>query len=288
MGPSGSERPVLQTGESTFVEIGSLTRDIDSAWLAADGLASMRRAIHPGADLPVVPLGALDHTRIAAPLANVGKIVCVGLNYRDHARETHADAPLEPILFLKGGHTIVGPNDGVVMPPHSKKTDYEVELAVVIGRAARYLGDHDDPRDYIAGYTISNDVSERHFQLERGGQWDKGKNCETFNPLGPCLVTTDEVPDPQVLELSLSVNGEVRQRSSTAEMIFDVAYLVRYISHFMPLLPGDIINTGTPAGVGSGFDPPRFLSDGDSVEVSISGLGRQTHTVSAHPAERSA
>ncbi len=200
-----------------------------------------------------------------------------GLNYRLHAAEAGLPIPAEPILFMKAPYTVEGPNDTVPIPPDSLKTDYEVELAVVIGKETRYLDPGDDALSHVAGYTISDDVSERAFQLERGGQWDKGKNCEGFNPLGPWFVTADDVPDPQALDLASRVNGEIRQQSNTSDMIFPVSHLVWYISQFMTLLPGDIINTGTPAGVGAGFEPPRFLHHGDEVELSISGLGQQRH-----------
>lgn len=219
----------------------------------------------------------LTTVRIGSPIARPGKVVCVGLNYRQHAAEAQMPIPDEPILFMKTPYTVQGPNDTVIIPPGSGKTDYEVELAVVIGRRAEYLASPAESREHILGYAISDDVSERHFQLERGGQWDKGKNCDTFNPLGPWIATTDEIPDPQALDLRLSVNGEVRQNSSTADMIFDIDHLVWYISQFMTLLPGDVINTGTPQGVGSGFKPGKFLSAGDVVEVEISGLGVQRH-----------
>ncbi len=186
------------------------------------------------------------------------------------------EIPTEPILFLKAGDTVVGPNDDVFIPLDSSKTDYEVELAVVIGVKARYISSTEDPLDYVAGFTISNDVSERAFQLERGGQWDKGKNCETFNPLGPELVTKDEIVDPQALAMSSRVNGELRQSSSTEDMIFNVRELIRYVSQFMVLYPGDVINTGTPQGVGAGFVPPKFLKRGDRVEVAIESLGQQS------------
>lgn len=219
----------------------------------------------------------LTTVRIGSPIARPGKVVCVGLNYRQHAAEAQMPIPDEPILFMKTPYTVQGPNDTVIIPPGSGKTDYEVELAVVIGRRAEYLASPAESREHILGYAISDDVSERHFQLERGGQWDKGKNCDTFNPLGPWIATADEIPDPQALDLRLSVNGEVRQNSSTADMIFDVDHLVWYISQFMTLLPGDVINTGTPQGVGSGFTPGKFLSAGDVVDVEISGLGAQRH-----------
>lgn len=228
------------------------------------------------------PVVEVDTLRRGCPIRLVGKIVCVGLNYRRHAAEAGMDAPPEPILFLKAPDTIGGPDDPVRIPRGSTRTDYEVELAVIIGSITRYLDSPMSARECILGYTVSDDVSEREFQLERGGQWDKGKNCETFSPLGPELVTADEVHDPQDLVLSSSVNGETRQRSSTADMIFPVDELVYYISQFMTLYPGDVILTGTPEGVGAGFKPPRFLRVGDVVEVEIEGLGRQSHRLVAH------
>ncbi|MDI6908189.1 fumarylacetoacetate hydrolase family protein [Nocardioides sp.] len=250
-----------------------------------DGLDSLRSVVNGDGGAPPNLDGAA--IRFGPPIAGPGKIICVGLNYRLHAAEAGLPIPEEPILFMKAPYTLEGPDDAVPIPPGSLKTDYEVELAVVIGKVARYLDPDDDALSYVAGYTISDDVSERAFQLERGGQWDKGKNCEGFNPLGPWFVTSDEVADPQALDLALSVNGEVRQQSNTSDMIFPVRHLVWYISQFMTLLPGDIINTGTPAGVGAGFDPPRFLRDGDVVELSIAGLGQQRHRFEpAHRGDR--
>ncbi len=256
------------------VDVGPvIPRDADATTL--EGMRYIREAVTgslSGAD-------SIDLTkvRIGSPIAWPGKVICVGLNYRQHAAEAGMDVPNEPILFMKTPYTVQGANDVVVIPPGSTKTDYEVELAIVIGRRAEYLSSPAQSRDYILGYAISDDVSERHFQLERGGQWDKGKNCATFNPLGPWIVTVDEISDPHALELRLTVNGEVRQNSSTADMIFDVDHLVWYISQFMTLMPGDVINTGTPQGVGSGFTPGKYLSAGDIVEVSITGLGQQRH-----------
>lgn len=276
VGPWGLERPATLLPDGRCVDLTDLVGDVNPALLAG-GLPDLRRAVdQAAAKLPVINL---DQERIGAPLADSGKIVCVGLNYRAHAAEAGQPVPAEPILFLKSPDTIVGPNDAVLMPPSSTRTDYEVELAVVIGATARYVSDPAAARRHVAGYTISNDVSEREYQLERGGQWDKGKNCETFNPLGPWLVTADEVADPQNLVLSSMVNGQVRQASNTGDMIFEVAHLVWYISQFMVLYPGDIINTGTPEGVGSGFQPPRFLSPGDVVELAIEGLGTQRQSV---------
>ncbi|MFD7158901.1 fumarylacetoacetate hydrolase family protein [Kribbella sp. NPDC059898] len=222
----------------------------------------------------------LAEVRLAAPL-DPGKIVCVGLNYADHAAEGGQEAPAEPILFLKTPDTVVGPYDDIVIPRGSEKTDWEVELGVVIGRTAAYLGSAAEALDHVAGYVLVNDVSERHFQLERGGQWDKGKNCPTFCPLGPWILTADEVPDPQAIKLGLEVNGEPLQDSSTAEMIFGVGYLVHYISQFMTLYPGDVISTGTPAGVGAGQKPPRYLKEGDVLRTWADGLGEQRNKLVA-------
>lgn len=270
-GPIGQEIPIVVDGDGVAHDVTSIVGGDLTARTLDDGALDRLTDSDPS-DLPVVDL---DGMRVGPPVGGIGKIVCVGLNYREHARETGQPEPSEPILFLKASDTVVGPDDDVLIPLGSTKTDYEVELAVVIGRTARYLGDDADPLDHVAGYAISNDVSEREFQMERGGQWDKGKNAETFNPFGPVLVTRDEIADVQTLDLSSSVNGEVRQTSTTADMIFPVAELVRYISQFMVLYPGDVINTGTPQGVGSGFAPPRFVHDGDVVELTIAGLGHQ-------------
>ncbi|NNM29281.1 MAG: fumarylacetoacetate hydrolase family protein, partial [Akkermansiaceae bacterium] len=208
------------------------------------------------------------------------KIVCVGLNYADHARESGAEIPSEPILFFKATSSLTGPNDPVVIPRGSEKTDWEVELAIVIGKKAGYV-EEADAKEHVAGYALHNDYSERAFQMERGGQWVKGKSCDTFAPLGPFLATPDELGDPHQLKLWLKVNGETRQDSSTAQMIFGVPELVSYISQFMTLLPGDVISTGTPPGVGLGFDPPVFLKPGDEVELGVEGLGSQRQSVVA-------
>jgi 2-keto-4-pentenoate hydratase/2-oxohepta-3-ene-1,7-dioic acid hydratase in catechol pathway len=275
IGPPGSERPAVLDQNGNAFDISALTADIDAAFLAGDGSARVRSALAEGT-LP--PLEVAD-ARIGAPIADPGKIVCIGLNYFDHAQEIAATPPAEPIVFLKTPDTLVGPNDEVLIPHRSVKTDFEVELAVVIGRTARYLESADEALACVAGYAVVNDVSEREFQIERGGQWDKGKNCETFNPLGPWLVTADEVPDPQALELKLWVNGEVRQDGSTSRMIFGVAEIVHYVSQFMVLRPGDVINTGTPAGVAMGQPEPKpYLREGDVVELEIAGLGKQRQT----------
>ena len=272
IGAAGLERPVAVTSPSEAVDLSTVVDDLDAATIGR--LREIEAAV-TAADLPVV---GLDGVRFGPPLARPGKIVCVGLNYAAHAAETKAAIPAEPVLFMKAPDTVVGPNDDVRIPPGSTATDYEVELAVVIGATARHLTDDADPLAYVAGYTISNDVSERHFQIERGGQWDKGKNCETFNPLGPVLVTADEV-DPTDLALSTHVNGELRQSATTADLICNVADLVRYISRFMTLYPGDVINTGTPAGVAHGYpDPKPYLHPGDVVELTIAGIGTQRLT----------
>jgi 2-keto-4-pentenoate hydratase/2-oxohepta-3-ene-1,7-dioic acid hydratase in catechol pathway len=274
-GPPGGEIPIVAGADGRWHDLRPVTADIDPHFLAGNGLSWARGALDEG-ELPL----AEEPGRFGPPLAPTGKIVCVGLNYSDHAAETGADAPAEPILFMKAPDTVVGPDDDVLIPRGSVKTDYEVELAVVIGRHAAYLDGPEQADWVIAGYAISNDVSERTFQIERGGQWDKGKNCATFNPLGPWLVTADAVPDPQSLGLRLSVNGQLRQDSSTSKMIFDVPYLVWYISQFMTLYPGDVISTGTPAGVALG-DPDRrpYLKAGDVVQLEIDGLGRQRQTM---------
>lgn len=272
VGTAGAERPALLDEDGTLRDLSGVVDDIDGALLADPSARARVRAAAAGG-LPVLDAEGL---RTGPPLARIGKIVCVGLNYHDHAAETGAEIPAEPILFLKAPDTVVGPDDTVLVPRGSVKTDWEAELAVVIGRTARCLESAAEGLAHVAGYAVSHDVSEREFQLERGGTWDKGKNCETFNPLGPWLVTADEVPDPQALRLRLRVNGELKQDGTTADQIFPVGEVVRYISHFMTLRPGDVINTGTPAGVALGQPEPRpYLRAGDVVELEIEGLGRQ-------------
>ncbi|MFG2493685.1 fumarylacetoacetate hydrolase family protein [Streptomyces caniferus] len=273
VGTVGAERPALLDGTGVLRDLSGLVTDIDPALLADDAALARIRTAAASGDLPPLDSAGL---RTGPPLARIGKIVCIGLNYHDHARETGAAPPEEPILFMKAPDTVVGPEDTVLVPRGSVKTDWEVELAVVIGRTARYLESDDEALAAVAGYAVAHDVSERAFQIERGGQWDKGKNCETFNPLGPWLVTADEVPDPQALGLRLWVNGELQQDGTTAEQIFPVAEVVRYVSRFMTLYPGDVINTGTPAGVAMGRPEPKpYLRAGDVVELEIDGLGRQ-------------
>lgn len=270
LGAIGSEAPVVITGDDWF-DVRPVAPDINGAFFENNGITRVRDALEAG-KLPPIKRG---EGRIGSPVDRPGKIVCVGLNYSDHAAEAGLESPSEPILFLKASSTVSGPFDDVYIPRGSVKTDWEIELGIVVGRRARYLSSMDDPLEYIAGYCVSHDVSEREFQLERGGQWDKGKSCERFNPLGPYLVTTDEVHDPQDLTLHLTLNDEVRQHGSTDRMIFSVADLLRYISQFMVLEPGDLINTGTPAGVGMGRDPEQFLASDDVVSLTIEGLGTQ-------------
>jgi 2-keto-4-pentenoate hydratase/2-oxohepta-3-ene-1,7-dioic acid hydratase in catechol pathway len=274
LGDAGRERPfVIVDGVAFSIE--SLTTDIDGAFLESGGVARVRAAVASGVLPAAGPVESLG-LRYGPPVARPTKVVCVGLNYRDHAEETHAVVPTEPILFMKDPSTVIGPDDEVLVPRLSVKTDWEVELAVIIGQTGRYLASDAEALASIAGYAIANDVSEREFQLERGGQWDKGKSCETFNPLGPWMVPADEIADPQALELRLWVNGELRQNGNTTNMIFGVVEVVRYISQFMVLRPGDVINTGTPAGVALGQPEPKpFLRAGDVVELEIDGLGRQ-------------
>ncbi len=275
VGTVGAERPALLDQDGTLRDLSGLVTDIDGDLLADEAALGRIRAAAAGGELPVIDDEA-GTLRVGPPLGRIGKIVCIGLNYHDHAAETGAAIPPEPIIFFKAPDTVVGPDDTVLVPRGSTKTDWEVELAVVIGRTARYLDSAEDGLAHVAGYAVAHDVSEREFQIERGGTWDKGKNCETFNPLGPWLVTADEVPDPQALGLKLWVNGELKQDGTTAEQIFPVGEVVRYVSQFMTLYPGDVINTGTPAGVAMGqAEPKPYLRSGDVVELEVEGLGRQ-------------
>lgn len=276
-GPEGQEKPGLVGPDGTIRDLSGRVRDIDGAALSSGKLEELR-AIDP-ASLPAAPAGA----RLGPCVGSVRHFLAVGLNYADHAKETGSPIPEEPILFSKAPSSICGPNDETIMPKASLKLDWEVEIAIVIGERASYVHAN-NALDYVAGYCVCNDVSERHFQLERGGQWMKGKGAPTFGPLGPWLVTKDEIPDVQNLSMWLDVNGEAMQRGSTRTMIFDCAQLVSYISHFMVLEPGDVITTGTPPGVGLGMKPPRFLKPGDVVTLSIEGLGEQRQTIVAYDA----
>ena len=275
-GAAGAEIAGLELADGTRIDVGRCTPDYDEAFFAADGLFELRRWVdEQGARAPRIDPG----TRLGSPLARPSKIVCVGLNFRDHAAESGLPLPSEPVLFFKATTALSGPNDDVMMPRGAVKLDWEVELAVIMGRRASYVTEA-DALEYVAGYALHNDYSERSFQLERGGQWVKGKSADTFAPLGPYLVTRDEVPDTAALEMWLTVNGEHRQKGHTREMVFGVATLVSYVTEFMTLLPGDIISTGTPAGVGLGMKPePRYLQPGDVVELGITGLGRQRQRI---------
>jgi 2,4-diketo-3-deoxy-L-fuconate hydrolase len=274
-GKPGAETPGLLLGDGARVDASAFGSDWDEAFLGGDGLARLAAwARDHAATAPRVPEGE----RLGPPIARPSKIVCIGLNYADHARETGAKLPEQPIIFFKATTALCGPEDDLVLPRGSVKTDWEVELAVVIGRRARYVA-LEDALAHVAGYALHNDYSERQDQRERGGQWSKGKSHDTYAPLGPFLATPDEVGDVSDLSMWLTVNGETRQKSSTKEMIFGVADLVSYLSRFMTLLPGDVISTGTPAGVGMGFNPPVFLKAGDVVELGIESLGRQWQRV---------
>ncbi|MGM1018288.1 MAG: fumarylacetoacetate hydrolase family protein [Actinomycetota bacterium] len=274
LGRFGHERPFVRDDEGVVRDLATLTSDIDGGFLASDGIARTRAALEYGA----LPVANVDGLRVGAPVARPGVVVCIGMNYAAHAAESGAAPPADPVVFLKHPNTVVGPDDVVLLPPAAAKVDWEVELAVVIGSRARYLASSADAAAVIAGYTVSNDVSERAFQIEvSGGQWSKGKCAETFNPLGPALVPADEV-DPQNLRLRSFVNDEPRQDSSTADMIFPVRELIRHLSHFMVLEPGDIVNTGTPQGVAlSGRFP--YLAEGDRMCIEIDGLGQQRQRV---------
>ena len=273
-GLSGAEKPGLIDRQGILRDLSGEVADIDGAALQPAALAHLA-SIEP-ARLPVVA----GRPRLGAAVARVGKVIGIGLNYADHAAETGAKIPAEPIVFMKAVSSITGPDDEITLPRGSQKTDWEVELAVAIGRPARYV-EEADALSHVAGYLICNDVSEREYQTERGGQWDKGKGCDSFCPLGPWLVTREEIADPQNLDMWLDVNGQRMQTGSTKTMIFGVAHLVHYVSQFMALLPGDIITTGTPPGVGMAKKPPRYLKAGDSVSLGVAGLGQQSQKVVA-------
>ncbi|MSV33103.1 MAG: FAA hydrolase family protein [Bryobacterales bacterium] len=276
-GNPGAEKPGLQLADGRRIDASAFGSDYDEAFFGSDGLN--RLAAWAATNAEAAP--AVDPaTRLGSCVARPSKIVCIGLNYADHAKESGLDIPKEPIIFFKSTTSLVGPNDDVMIPRGSEKTDWEVELAFVIGKKASYV-DEADAMDHVAGYSLHNDYSERAFQLERGGQWVKGKSCDTFAPLGPFMATADEIPDPQNLKCWLKVNGVTRQNSSTAQMIFGIRTLVSYLSQFMTLLPGDVISTGTPPGVGLGFKPPIFMKAGDVVELGIEGLGESKQTAVA-------
>jgi 2,4-diketo-3-deoxy-L-fuconate hydrolase len=273
IGSAGAESPVVLVTDETYIDVSDVVGDFDEAFFAAGGPALLEAVV--AERIATGDVGSIGDQRIASPIARPHQILCIGLNYSDHAIETGQAIPDEPILFNKAPNTIVGPNDDVVVPRASTKTDWEVELGIVIGQRCRYLGSEDEALAAIAGYVLVNDVSERAFQMERGGQWVKGKSAETFNPCGPWLATPDEFEDVTNLDMWLDVNGVRRQTGNTGTMIFKPAFLVQYLSQFMVLEPGDLINTGTPPGVGLGFRPPVFLSEGDVMDLGIEGLGRQ-------------
>ncbi|MGC4104261.1 fumarylacetoacetate hydrolase family protein [Ferruginibacter sp.] len=276
-GALGKEKPGVHIDGVNY-DVSGFIKDYDEQFFGNGGLPHLAWMLHQHKDmLRRVP----DGERIGSPVARPSKIVCIGLNYAKHAKETNAPIPKEPIIFFKSTTSFAGPNDTIVIPKNSVKTDWEVELAFVIEKKASYV-DVEDAMDYVAGYALHNDVSEREFQLERGGTWDKGKGCDTFAPIGPWLVTKDEITDPHNLRLWLKVNDKMMQDGNTDDLIFNIPYLVSYISQFMTLLPGDIISTGTPAGVGLGFNPPIYLKEGDVIELGIDGLGTSKQTCIAY------
>lgn len=270
-GNAGNEKPGIMDADNNRRDLSRLFKDWDREFFQNDGLQKLHEAFRDVSSFPVVD----EAERWAAPVARPGKVVCIGLNYSDHAAESGMAIPAEPIVFQKAANTVVGPHDNIIIPKKSKKTDWEVELSFVIKTNARYLDSVDESKNFIAGYAISNDVSEREFQIERGGQWTKGKSCDNFNPLGPYLVTPDEIEDVQNLSLILSVNNRRMQNGNTSKMVFNVYYLVHYLSQFMTLEAGDLVLTGTPPGVGLGMKPPQYLKAGDVVELSVEGLGFQ-------------
>jgi 2,4-didehydro-3-deoxy-L-rhamnonate hydrolase len=279
IGPTGSERPVVRIDDTRYVDVSDVVGDFDEAFFGGDGIAGLSGVVSER--VSAGQLTAFLGERVGAPIARPHQILCIGLNYSDHAAETGAPVPDEPILFTKSPNTLIGPDDDVRIPRRSSKADWEVELGVVIARRTSYLDTVEDAHAAIAGFTVVNDVSERAFQLERGGQWSKGKSAETFNPAGPWLVTPDELDNVLDLTMWLDVNGVRRQNGSTSTMIFDPYFIVHYLSQFLVLEPGDLINTGTPPGVGMGLRPPVWLKAGDVMELGIEGLGSQRQHVLA-------
>ena len=273
-GAINEEKPGVLLADGTKIDVSAFGQDYDEAFFGSNGINKLQAWL--GANQNNCPVIG-DDVRVGPPLSRPSKIVCVGLNYAKHAAESGMDIPEEPVLFFKASSAIVGPFDPIVIPKGSEKTDWEVELAVVIGQKASYVGET-DALNHIAGYVLHNDVSERAYQLERSGQWVKGKSCDTFAPIGPFIATPDEIGDPNNLNLWLKLNGEEMQNSSTSDFIFNIQHVVSYISQFMTLLPGDIISTGTPFGVGLGLTPPRYMQDGDVVELGIEGLGVSKQT----------
>jgi 2-keto-4-pentenoate hydratase/2-oxohepta-3-ene-1,7-dioic acid hydratase in catechol pathway len=279
IGQPGSEKPIVRLDDESYIDVSDLATDFDEAFFGSGGIERIKPVVQQRADAGQVARFAGE--RIGAPFARPHQILCIGLNYSDHAAETGQAVPDEPILFTKSPNTLIGPNDDVRIPRGATKTDWEVELGIVIGKRASYLDSLDEAREAIAGFVVVNDVSERAFQMERSGQWSKGKSAETFNPAGPWLVTPDEIADVNSLGMWLDVSGVRRQTGSTATMVFDAFFIVQYLSQFLVLEPGDLINTGTPPGVGIGFKPPVFLQPGDVMELGIDGLGTQRQNVLA-------
>jgi 2-keto-4-pentenoate hydratase/2-oxohepta-3-ene-1,7-dioic acid hydratase in catechol pathway len=278
-GNPGQEKPGLLLSDNRRIDASAFGEDYTEDFFATDGLKRLQAWANANANsAPDIS----DEVRLGAPIARPSKIICIGLNYSDHARETNAATPAEPIVFFKATSSLVGPNDDLIIPKNSEKTDWEVELAVIIGKKTSYVSEN-EAMNYVAGYALHNDYSERAFQLERGGQWVKGKSADTFAPLGPYLATQDEISDVHNLRLWLTVNGEKKQDGNTSNLIFNVPFVVSYLSQFMTLLPGDVISTGTPAGVGLGFNPPQYLKPGDLVELGIDGLGTSRQQVKAYP-----
>jgi 2,4-diketo-3-deoxy-L-fuconate hydrolase len=276
-GEAGQEKPGLLLNDGTRLDVSNIVRDYDENFFGDGGVDTLRQWLdRNGSATPRVS----PSIRLGPPISRPSKIICIGVNYREHVAESGAQMPREPVVFMKATSSLIGPNDPVVIPKNAQKLDWEVELGVVIGKKASYIT-KEESLEFVAGYTLHNDYSERSFQLERGGQWVKGKSADTFAPVGPFLATRDEIPNPNNLAIWLKVNDEFRQNSNTNEMIFDVAALISYVSEFMTLLPGDVISTGTPAGVGLGMDPPQYLKPGDVVSLGIEGLGESQQRISA-------
>ncbi len=278
-GEPGKEKTGIVVNDKIY-DTSSFGEDYNENFFANDGIARLTAFVAANGSLPEVD----GRVRMGSPVARPSKILCIGLNYAKHAQETNAPVPKEPIIFMKSTTALIGPNDDVIIPKDSVKTDWEVELCIVIGKKASYVSEA-DAMDHVAGYCLHNDISEREFQLERGGTWDKGKGCDTFAPLGPWLVTKDEIADVHKLRLWLKLNGKIMQDGNTDDLVFNVPQMISYISRFMTLLPGDVISTGTPSGVGLGFNPPIYLKPGDVMELGIDGLGVSTQTVKAYHAD---
>jgi 2,4-diketo-3-deoxy-L-fuconate hydrolase len=276
-GQAGQEKPGVIVNDNWY-SVAQFITDYNESFFETNGLETLQNIVDTKlADLPLVD----QSERLGSPFARPSKIICIGLNYAAHAKETGAEIPKEPILFFKSTTALVGPNDNIIIPKNSKKSDWEVELAVIIGKKASYV-EESEAMDYVAGYCLHNDVSEREFQIERGGTWAKGKGCDTFAPMGPFMATKDEIPDPHNLHLWLKLNGKMLQDSNTNDFIFNIPTVISYLSQFMTLLPGDVISTGTPAGVGLGLNPQVYLKEGDVLELGIDGLGTSTQTCEAY------